>query len=95
MKNSLDINQILEKVSHFFAKFHAIMFFVLVGGALAAALLVVVSIVGSSGNTDMSATDTVNQTFDEDTMKKIGELRDVSSGLEPLPSGRINPLSDE
>lgn len=95
MKNSLDISKFLEQLSHFFAKFHAIIFFVIVGGALAAALLIVVSIVNSSSNTDTATVETISQAFDEETMKKVDALRDVSGALDPLPSGRINPLSDE
>lgn len=94
MKKSPDLSQSLKAIPEFFARFHAIIFFVVIGGALAAALLIVISIVGSSSEISNSGLEAINTKFDEDTMKKLDELQDAKNDISPLPSGRINPLSD-
>ncbi|HEY1085692.1 MAG TPA: hypothetical protein VGE34_03115 [Candidatus Saccharimonadales bacterium] len=67
-------------------------FFLLVGAGLGVCMFIVISIVNLSGRTDLAGA-SVNQTFDEATLRRVDELKDNTSDSNiNLPSGRTNPF---
>ena len=93
MKQSIDFSSITNSLSRFFGRFHGIIFFLIVGISLISAMYVIVTIINISGTT-ASIDSTISPTFDEATLKRVGELNDSDSQNTSFefPSGRTNPF---
>ncbi|HMS92886.1 MAG TPA: hypothetical protein PKD28_00725 [Candidatus Saccharibacteria bacterium] len=83
-------------ISAFFSRFHAVIFFVVVCGALTVAIYMLSTIItGSSTLTDYTPPST-NATFDTETINRVNELRDLDTPPKPLelPSdARTDPFA--
>ncbi len=91
MKADLNIQQLSAGISHFFHRYHILVFVILVIGGLATATFLLSQTISEATSTVQSPTQTG---FDTETIKKIDALRgegDASSPL-TLPSGRTNPF---
>ena len=92
---SIDFKSIGKGVAHFFERFHAILFFLLVSCSLIGCIAVVLAIITLSGEAAESDGDRVNQTFDQKTIERLGELRSKDQGGSlTLPEGRVNPFAE-
>ena len=84
-------------IGAFFGRFHAVIFFVAVCGALAVAVYMLSNIViNTSSPTDYTPPTTIS-TFDTDTIKRVNELRDLETPPTPieLPTGvRTDPFTE-
>lgn len=94
MKSDLSLSAVISFISWFLKRFHVVIFVVIVFGSLAAAVLILSSIVQSSTDTSNQDPTRLNTSFDQDTINRIEELRtrDDNQGTAPLPDGRINPF---
>ncbi|MCB9820213.1 hypothetical protein H6796_02860 [Candidatus Nomurabacteria bacterium] len=89
----------LRPVGVFFARFHYLIFFVIVGALVAIAILTIISITGGSsgpGQTvDPAAQNPTSATsgFDKETIEALDRLsaKDADTNTS-LPGGRINPF---
>lgn len=95
MKKSLDLSSIAKSITHFFGRYHALIFFILIGSLLAVGLLITISIVTATDSVSPEDTATTVQGFDENTIDRIDSLKNANDKLEPLPNGRVNPFYDE
>ena len=96
MKQSIDLSTIGKSISAFFGRYHTIVFFLIISSALVACITIIMTIIGLSTSTDSAATEQLYRSFDEQTMERLGELRDAGSGgTLKLPDGvRTNPFSE-
>jgi hypothetical protein len=85
--DSLSITTLFHPLISFLRRFHTLMFFLLVSGGLAAAILVLISIVSVSSLTASTSDQTINGTFDQTTIDRI--QRQASPAQ---PSGRLSPF---
>lgn len=83
-------------IGAFFSRFHAVIFFVVVCGALTAAVYMLSTTVsGSSTLTDYTPPST-NASFDTETINRVNELRDLATPPQQVtqPSGvRTDPFA--
>ena len=81
-------------VGALFGRFHAIIFAVVVGGGLAAAVYLMSNILEQSSAPEGYKPESVNTTFDTETIKNVEGLRKLSTTPKPLslPSGRTDPF---
>jgi len=95
MKNvSLSLTPIKKALGLFLRRFHVVLFVTIIFGCLAIAILLLyTTIIASSDAKDYVPT-TTNTSFDEETLKRVEELRTRDeTGSEPsFPAGRINPF---
>lgn len=95
MNQSFDLHQIQRQLGRFFARYHAIIFFLIIAVLLMVAILMILSIINITGKTDAANVKPIDSSFDEATIKRLNELQsgDTNSSLN-LPNGRINPFSE-
>lgn len=88
MKSSnLSLSSLTRPLASFVRRFHTLLFFLIVSTSLGAAILVLISIIGTSSETASSSDQTVNGSFDDATIQRI------QSGTVPTqPSGRPSPF---
>lgn len=81
-------------LSGVFERYHAIIFTVLVGGGLAAAVFLLSQLATDPGSVDGYTAPATNLSFDTQTMQRVEELRPLSEQPTPppLPSGRTDPF---
>jgi hypothetical protein len=85
----------LNAVLSFLRRFHFILFFILIALLLAAAILMLYSLVDKA-----SGSDTVNigssSNFDQDTIERVKQLKTIDDPSEPLElsGGRIDPFNE-
>lgn len=95
MKNiSLSLTSVQKGVISFLHRFHVVLFVTIILGCLALAILLLYTTILSSSDSKDYAPNTINTSFDEDTLKRVEELRtrDETSSEPTFPSGRINPF---
>lgn len=89
---NIDLKALSKGLTGFLQRFHTIIFFVVLGAALATALSMVVLTLGDTGSPSDNGSDVVNGTFDEQTMQALREEQDSINQPFKLPSGRTNPF---
>ena len=91
MKADIDLKKLTLSVSHFFHRYHIIIFVVIVLNGLSFATFLLYSVVIESST---PVADTGNTTFDQATIDKLSNLRGTNDTNTPiiLPSGRTNPF---
>lgn len=95
MKNvSLSLGPIKKAFTHFLRRFHVVLFVTVIFGCLALAILLLYTIILTSSEAKDYTPNTINTSFDEDTLKRVEELktRDETGSEPTFPSGRINPF---
>lgn len=83
-------------IGAFFGRFHAVIFFVAVCGALTAAVYMLSSVVTNSSTPADYTPPSTNATFDTDTINRVNELRSLDAPPAPLelPTGvRTDPFT--
>lgn len=88
MKNSIDIADLGKGLSGFLRRFHTLLFFLVVSGGLFAAIALLLSIIALSSTTATSASQTINGTFDENTIQRLKQ----SSSAQATPGARPSPF---
>lgn len=96
MKSDIDFKNTTTALGNFFQRFHSIIFFGVIGIALAVALLIVVNTLttsgnGNSGNQQLSSSDS-SSSFDKNTINTLRQSQNPSQSSLSIPSGRINPF---
>ncbi len=78
----------------FFNRFHAVIFTVVIGGGLAAAVFALMTVVDTSDAANSHVPTSTDTSFDTATIKRVEKLRPLSTAPTPpqLPSGRIDPF---
>ena len=96
MNQNIELDAIGPALAKFFKRYHSILFFVVLGGGLAACMFIIVSIIGASSVVDNSLTTPVNTSFDQQTIDRISKLRsgDKSESLVIPNNVRTNPFED-
>ena len=91
MKADIDFKKLNLAVSHFFHRYHIIIFVIVVLNGLSFATFLLYRVVIASAS---PAQDTTSTAFDQATIDKLSKLRssDDSSSPLSLPSGRTNPF---
>jgi hypothetical protein len=96
MKQSLDLSVISKSLSHFFGRYHSILFFLVIGAGLMACLALIINTINLSNLTDPSMAQVENTTFDEDTMSRLKELDSAETSMNDFEKlfdqGRSNPF---
>lgn len=70
MKN-IQLSGIIDPIASFLRRFHMLLFFLLVSGGLFAAIVVLISIVNTSSNVSTATDNSITNTFDQDTIRRI------------------------
>lgn len=96
MKGDIDFKSTTTALGNFFQRFHSIVFFGIIGIALAVALLIVVNTLttpgsGSSGGQQLSSPDSPSS-FDQNTINTLRQSQNSNQSSLSIPSGRINPF---
>ncbi|HRF28242.1 MAG TPA: hypothetical protein PL051_01195 [Candidatus Saccharibacteria bacterium] len=89
--NSPDVNEIGTILAKFLRRFHGTMFFVVLSGLLAAAILAIISINNLVNQPPESSTPAVSSSFDEETVTRVEDLG-TSSPYTPKAGSRTNPF---
>jgi hypothetical protein len=97
MKNinlTISPQAIKQAVYQFIHRFHVVIFVVVALGGLAASVFILNTIIVTSGDTRQFLSQNARSDFDQDTIKKIKELktRDQNGDTFTLPPGRTNPF---
>jgi len=89
----ISLTSIKNGLSHFFNRYHFIIFFVFSIGGISIGILLLNNAIVSSDNAN-GYTSTVNDTtFDQDTIKRLEALKEPGQETEKLPlSGRTSPF---
>lgn len=90
MKSNVSIGSLLRPLVAFVRRFHTLLFFLAVSGGLFAAIFVLLSDIKLSSTVAPSSDQTINGTFDEETIKRIEQ--DVGQTTTPGP--RSSPFSE-
>lgn len=87
MKTNFDISSIGKALIGFVRRFHTILFFLAVSGGLFVAILMLLSIISQSSNKAQTSSQTVNGTFDEETIRRLKEetADQITPGSRPSP----------
>ncbi|HEU5121482.1 MAG TPA: hypothetical protein VFT59_01440 [Candidatus Saccharimonadales bacterium] len=97
MKNinlSISPEAIKKALYSFMHRFHVVIFVVVALGGLAISVFILNAIIIKSSDTSQLPSQQVSAGFDQETIKKIEELktRDQSGDTFNLPAGRTNPF---
>lgn len=88
------LGDIASRAGNFLRRFHTILFFLIVSVGLAAAILILLSIIQNSSLSTTAGTEAVNSTFDTETIKRIDTLgTNKPSG--PESGKRSNPFVEK
>ena len=92
MKNSPDISQLGTIISHFFRRYHVLLFTLTVVVGVSVALLLLNGLLSASNETD--ETPVPQARFDEATIKKIDSFGSRTTAGKELqfPQGRTSPF---
>ena len=92
MKNALNLRGMSTSISHFFHRYHVILFVIFVIGGLATATFFLSRTLNNTAT--RTTADPTQSGCDSTTIKKIGTLRGANDPSTPLamPSGRTNPF---
>jgi hypothetical protein len=85
---TINLSGIFSLIAGFLRRFHMLLFFLLVSGGLFMAITALISIVTVSSNSAVTSDNTVNGTFDEDTIKRIEQ----NTTTTPQPGNRPSPF---
>ena len=90
----ISLSPMKKSITSFFARYHVVVFSVIVIGGLAAVILILSSIIQSSTQTTDYSPKANNASFDEATIDRVNQLksRDETAGELVFPDGRINPF---
>lgn len=89
----LSATTIKTSIAHFFKRFHFILFFVVSIGGLAVCVFLLNGVVELSDQANGYTSNINNTNFDNDTIKKLQNLRPAGQDTEKLDlTGRINPF---
>lgn len=93
MKNDLNLQAIGTAIARFLQRFHTMLFFLTLGAAVAAALLMVIlTLDTTNSSTQGTSGNVVNGSFDEKTIEALREQKQSANQPFSLPSGRTNPF---
>lgn len=91
MKKNISISFSIKPVIHFFKRFHAIIFFLIVSACLFIAILLLLPITSlSTSESQTTSQPLVNSTFDQETINKL--RNGSSSGSTYTPGERKSPF---
>lgn len=88
MKKSMNVSDMTRLVGSFFRRFHTLLFFLIVSGGLFAAIVMLLGIINLSSSAATSSDQTVNGTFDEETIQRI----DRDTVQPTTPGARSSPF---
>lgn len=90
----ISLDAIKRPLISFLKRFHLIIFVILVFGGLSVCVFVLYSIFQSSGDTTGYQSSASTSSFDDQTIEKLNQLKDASSGniTDPPDTGRTNPF---
>jgi hypothetical protein len=94
VKISISPAAIKQAFLRFMHRFHVVIFVIVVLGGVAASVLILNGIVVKSNDPNGATSSTNNADFNQDTIKRIDELktRDQSGDTLDLSKGRTNPF---
>ena len=93
MKQSIDLKSIGNQLSRWFARFHTIIFFLIIGLSLIFCIYVLLMILNESSIVDQASANHVDTQFDTQTMNRVDQLKSSDSDAPfQLPDGRTNPF---
>ncbi len=95
MNQSLDLASIGKSISNFFGRFHAILFLILIAGAITYCMFSIISIIDLSSRADASSK-TISSSFDQKTIERVDQLesRDKNTPIDIPTNQRVNPFVD-
>lgn len=96
MKQSISLSSLTDGIQKFFAKYHSIIFFVVIGALLGVALVMVLAAINYTLPQNEASANSVNTSFDETTIKRLRQLSNPSSQPEDvtLDIRRATPFSE-
>ncbi|OJU87392.1 hypothetical protein BGO17_00065 [Candidatus Saccharibacteria bacterium 49-20] len=88
-------SSLLKPLGNFFRRFHLIIFFVLVVGCMAAAVLLINRTLAESSSQDYNSTINAGS-IDQATLERVQSLHPSSepAATPALPAGRVNPFAE-
>jgi hypothetical protein len=88
-------NSLLKPLGAFFRRFHFLLFFIVIVGCLAAAVLLINKTLSESPDEPYTSTISAGS-IDQATLERIQSLHasNKPSGAPKLPEGRINPFGE-
>ncbi len=89
--NSPDVNELGTMFAKFLRRFHGTMFFLVLSGLLATAILTIISINNMVNEPPTANTPTISSSFDEETVQRVKDLGN-SAPYTPKPGARTNPF---
>lgn len=95
MNQSLDFAAIGTSLANFLKRFHAILYFVLVGIGIGICMITIISIINLSSQADATS-EAISSTFDQKTIDRIRQLesRDNTTPIDIPTNQRTNPFVD-
>lgn len=92
MKNDITLESIVRPLRTFLKRSHGMLMLLVVTGGLIGCMLILNGIIIRSTDTSNIST-TSSSTFDQETVKRLEELKTTDDGSAfTLPGGRINPF---
>lgn len=92
MNTSLSLDSIAKPLKHFLARFHLVLFVLVIAGGLAVAIFMLYSLISESRQETSTST---KASFDTATIQRVEELRSREESTDSrlvLPQGRTNPF---
>lgn len=91
MKTELSLESLQKSMSHFFSRFHFIIFFVFVSGGLVIAIYFLNAAIASSDPSNATAAS--SSAFDQATIDRLQKLSEPGTKTRSIqPQGRVSPF---
>lgn len=92
----LSLTSLKTRLGKFLARFHVLVFTVLILGGLIVAMLLINATIGQSDTSSNYTPPSANTTFDQQTIDRIEKLHSASDNATSTLdlSGRVNPFED-
>ncbi|MDB5177951.1 MAG: hypothetical protein JWO61_334 [Candidatus Saccharibacteria bacterium] len=93
MEIRISLSSIKNSLGSFFGRYHFIIFFVLIVTGLSTGILSLYSAIQLSDQANGYTSQENNTSFDQDTIKRLRNLKDSNQQTEKLPTtGRVSPF---
>ena len=89
-------NSFLRPAGAFFRRFHMLIFFIIVAGCLAVAVILINDTLSTSSSDQLTTSDFNAGTIDQTTLDRIQALHPSNQPVPAptLPPGRVNPFAE-
>lgn len=88
------LSSLIAPINRFIGKYHPTIFLAFIGLLVAAAIFMLYLVLQTPSDVTVTATPTISGSFDQETVKKIQQLRESNEAATALnfPSPRSNPF---